>query len=170
TLDAAAFKELRSRLALVFDGCYKTVFSQFEDDDTDSVTVSRKRKRAKKPRRRCQIFLKLPRRNTWADYYERIEKPISMSNIKTLSDKATHYTSITEYRADWHLMFNNARQYNREDSQVYEDAVYLQEVFDRQLYLLSTEHDLPGRESLPVYMPLASTARTPTPVESLLQL
>ncbi|KAJ7430798.1 Bromodomain-containing protein, partial [Mycena galericulata] len=61
-------------------------------------------------------------------YYERIEKPISMSNIKTLSDKATHYTSITEYRADWHLMFSNARQYNREDSQVYEDAVDLQEI------------------------------------------
>ncbi|KAJ7429455.1 P-loop containing nucleoside triphosphate hydrolase protein [Mycena galericulata] len=145
-LDAAAFKELRSRLALVFDGCYNAVFSQFEDDDTDGVTVSRKRKRAKKTAPSVSDFFEA---TSARYYYERIEKPISMSNIKTLSDKATHYTSIAEYRADWHLMFSNARQYNREDSQVYEDAVYLQEVFDRQLYLLSTEHDLPGRELLP---------------------
>lgn len=72
-----------------------------------------------------------------------------MSNIKTLSTKVTHYTSIADYRADWHLMFSNARQYNIEGSQIYEDAVYLQEVFDQQLYMLSTEHALPGCELLP---------------------
>ncbi|KAJ7750115.1 hypothetical protein DFH07DRAFT_746429, partial [Mycena maculata] len=52
-------------------------------------------------------------------------------------------------RADWHLLFNNAHQYNVEGSQIYEDTVYLQEVFDRELYSLSTEHNLPGHELLP---------------------
>ncbi|KAJ7730236.1 P-loop containing nucleoside triphosphate hydrolase protein [Mycena maculata] len=148
-LDTAAFKELQSRLVLVFDGCYKAVVSEMEVLEEASTAVAGKRKRTKKPRRRCQLFLKLPRRNTWADYYEKIKEPISVSNIKTLSEKASHYTSIAEYRADWYLLFGNARQYNIEGSQIYNDAVYLQEVFDRELYSLSTEHDLPGHELLP---------------------
>ncbi|KAJ7912016.1 hypothetical protein B0H13DRAFT_1526169, partial [Mycena leptocephala] len=57
-------------------------------------------------------------------------EPISMSMIKTLSQKATHYTTISEYRAAWHLMFDNARQFNADGSQVYEDADFLQKVFD----------------------------------------
>lgn len=59
-LDAAAFKELRARLVLVFEGCYNAVFSQLEDADLPQA-AGRKRKRTKQPRRRCQIFLKLPR-------------------------------------------------------------------------------------------------------------
>ena len=83
------------------------------------------------------------------DYYELIKEPISMTNIKTLSEKVTHYTSIGEYRADWILMFSNARQYNVEGSQVFEDSVYLQHIFESKLYALSVEHKLPGYELLP---------------------
>ncbi|KAF7378268.1 p-loop containing nucleoside triphosphate hydrolase protein [Mycena sanguinolenta] len=61
TLDAAAFKELRSRLVLVFEGCYNAVFSEMELGDAQPS--SGKRKKVKPPRRRCQIFLKLPRRD-----------------------------------------------------------------------------------------------------------
>lgn len=60
TLDAAAFKELRSRLVLVFDGCWDAVFSEMEPVPAES---GRKRKKALEPRRRCQLFLKLPREN-----------------------------------------------------------------------------------------------------------
>ncbi|KAJ7235274.1 P-loop containing nucleoside triphosphate hydrolase protein [Mycena haematopus] len=170
TLDATAFKELRARLALVFEGCYNAVFNEFEDIDFSAeTTTTRKRRKVKQPRRRCQIFLKLPRRDIWPDYYELIQEPISMANIKTLSEKATHYTTISEYRADWHLMFSNARQYNIEGSQVYTDAVLLQEIFDAKLYLLSTEHQLSGHDLLPDNIGAASTAQTPPPVEDLLQ-
>ncbi|KAJ6577765.1 hypothetical protein B0H19DRAFT_1253076 [Mycena capillaripes] len=148
TLDAAAFKELRSRLVKVFEGCYDAVFTEMEEDAGEASTT-RKRKKLKVPRRRCQIFLKLPRRNVWPDYYKLIKEPISMANIKTLSEKATHYTSIAEYRSDWHLMFSNAQQYNLDGSQVYEDAVHLQQIFDSKLYALSFEHKLPGYELLP---------------------
>jgi len=61
-LDAAAFKELRSRLVHVFDGCYDAVFSEMEILP-EPETSGRKRKRPKEPRRRCQLFLKLPQRN-----------------------------------------------------------------------------------------------------------
>ncbi|KAJ7835270.1 hypothetical protein B0H14DRAFT_3707134 [Mycena olivaceomarginata] len=149
TLDAAAFKELRSRLVKVFEGCYDAVFSEMEEEDAGEASTTRKRKKLKAPRRRCQIFLKLPRRNVWPDYHELIKEPISMANIKTLLEKATHYTSIAQYRSDWHLMFSNARQYNLDGSQVYEDAVHLQQIFDSKLYALSFEYKLPGYELLP---------------------
>ncbi|KAJ6456465.1 P-loop containing nucleoside triphosphate hydrolase protein [Mycena sanguinolenta] len=174
TLDAAAFKELRSRLVLVFEGCYDAVFSEMEyyEDAVAGPTAdnTRKRKKPKAPRRRCQIFLKLPRSNVWPEYYEQIKEPISMSNIKTLSEKASHYTNIDDYRTDWHLMFSNARRFNIEGSQVYEDAVYLQGIFDAKLYALSAGYNLPGHERLPDTLPLASTAPTPPPVESLLPI
>ncbi|KAF7373721.1 p-loop containing nucleoside triphosphate hydrolase protein [Mycena sanguinolenta] len=148
TLDAAAFKELRSRLVKVFEGCYEAVFSEFEEPGPASPST-RKRKRKQVPRRRCQIFLRLPRSDQYPDYYKFIKEPISMSNIKTLSEKPTHYTSISQYRADWILMFSNARQYNVEGSQVYEDSVHLQHLFDSKLYALCVEHDVPGYELLP---------------------
>ncbi|KAK6987847.1 hypothetical protein R3P38DRAFT_3374402 [Favolaschia claudopus] len=103
-LDAAEFKELRSRLQLVFEGCYQAVLEEMEyDNDNPQAAAGRKRKKNQGPRRRCQIFLKLPRRNVWPGYYDIIKEPISMTNIKTLSEKPTHYTSIKQYRSDWNL-------------------------------------------------------------------
>lgn len=59
-LDAVAFKELRSRLVLVFNGCYEAVFSEMEYDNetAESSGDGRKRKhqKSKGPRRRCQFF------------------------------------------------------------------------------------------------------------------
>ncbi|KAJ7094490.1 P-loop containing nucleoside triphosphate hydrolase protein [Mycena belliarum] len=151
TLSAAAFKELRSRLLLVFNGCYDAVYSELEARAVEPSTTGRKRKKPLEPRRRCQLFLRLPNRNVFPDYYELIKEPISMKNIQKLSQKATHYTGLTEYRNAWHLMFDNARQYNIDGSVVYEDAEYLQKVFDRNLYMLSTLHTIPGHEQLPAF-------------------
>ncbi|KAJ6533261.1 Bromodomain-containing protein, partial [Mycena sp. CBHHK59/15] len=63
-------------------------------------------------------------------YYVDINKPISMSNIKSWSQQATYYQSLDEYRADWHLLFNNALEYNQPGSEIYEDATHLRKVFD----------------------------------------
>ncbi|KAF8176222.1 P-loop containing nucleoside triphosphate hydrolase protein [Mycena galopus ATCC 62051] len=144
-IDAAAFKELRARLIQVFDGCYNTVYSETETLAEEPLP-GRKRKNPRKPRRICQIFLKLPRSDFFPDYYVLIREPISMSMIKSLSQKLTHYTTLTEYRAAWHLMFDNARQYNIEGSQVYKDADYLQTVFDHRLFVLSHIHNIPGHD------------------------
>lgn len=163
TLSAAAFKELRSRLLLVFNGCYDAVYSELEARAVEPSTTGRKRKKPLEPRRRCQLFLRLPNRNVFPDYYELIKEPISMKNIQKLSQKATHYTGLTEYRNAWHLMFDNARQYNIDGSVVYEDAEYLQKVFDRNLYMLSTLHTIPGHEQLPVSIPSRAGSRAPTP-------
>ncbi|KAJ6613186.1 P-loop containing nucleoside triphosphate hydrolase protein [Mycena sp. CBHHK59/15] len=166
-LDVAAFKELRSRLVKVFDGCYDAVYSEMETPLEDP-SLGRKRKNPKRPTRRCQLFLKLPQNDFFPDYYQLILEPISMTMIKSLSQKATHYTTLEEYRKAWHLMFDNARRYNIDGSQVYEDADYLQKVFDRKLYMLSHLHNIPGHERLPVDLPSRAASPTLPPVEDLI--
>ncbi|KAJ7676345.1 hypothetical protein B0H17DRAFT_945412 [Mycena rosella] len=59
-LDAAAFKELRSKLVIVFDGCYDIVYLEMEATPAKIVTTARKHKKEMGPRRRCQLFLSLP--------------------------------------------------------------------------------------------------------------
>lgn len=72
-----------------------------------------------------------------------------MLRIKTWSQKPMHYQTLAQYRDDWQLLFDNARQYNMTDSQIYQDAVFLQKIFDRKLYMLSNLHNIPGCEMLP---------------------
>ncbi|KAF7372389.1 SNF2-family ATP dependent chromatin remodeling factor snf21 [Mycena venus] len=124
-LDAAAFKELRSHLVKVFDGCYDAVYSEVETLPED-LPLGCKRKNPKRPRQRFQLFLKLPRNDFFPDYYQLIPEPISMTMIKSLSQKATHYTTLEEYCKAWHLMFDNTRRYNIDGSQVYEEPDCLQ--------------------------------------------
>ncbi|KAJ7640520.1 P-loop containing nucleoside triphosphate hydrolase protein [Mycena rosella] len=59
TLDAAASKELREHLVLVFDGCYQAVSEEYEP----VLPPARKGRKPKKPRQICQLFKQLPRRN-----------------------------------------------------------------------------------------------------------
>ncbi|KAJ7663706.1 Bromodomain-containing protein, partial [Mycena polygramma] len=64
----------------------------------------------------------------YPDYYELIEKPISMLRIQAWAARPLHYQTLAEYQADWHLLFDNARRYNTPGSQIYRDADLLQKV------------------------------------------
>ena len=66
-------------------------------------------------------FLKLPSKRTYPDYYEDIKNPIAMNIIKKKLNKRK-YESLGELVADFELMFNNALEYNLEDSLVYKNA------------------------------------------------
>ncbi len=44
------------------------------------------------------------------------------------------YTLVEEFRDAWRLLFDNARQFNVETSQIYEDADFLQDVVNRKLF------------------------------------
>lgn len=58
-------------------------------------------------------------------YYTVIKNPISMNMIKKRI-QTKYYSNILEFENDFHLMFDNARLFNEEDSMVYEDANVLQ--------------------------------------------
>ena len=73
------------------------------------------------------VFMKLPCKKEYPDYYEVISKPIDMGIIETRI-KTGHYKSGLEMVGDCKLMFSNCRMYNEEGSAIYEDANLLEKV------------------------------------------
>nr|VZI39478.1 unnamed protein product [Spirometra erinaceieuropaei] len=77
-------------------------------------------------------FMVLPSKEEYPDYYTVITEPIDLTMIKERMDNnlySTHQAMV----ADLRLMFNNAKHYNEENSQVYRDAVSLDRVVKKKL-------------------------------------
>jgi chromatin structure-remodeling complex subunit RSC1/2 len=70
-------------------------------------------------------FEKLPDKSAMPEYYQEIKNPMAMDLIKRKA-KRKKYQSVDAALKDLELMFDNAKEYNVEDSQVYKDAVDLQ--------------------------------------------
>lgn len=73
------------------------------------------------------IFMKLPSKTEYPDYYELIKNPIDMEKIAHKL-KNSVYNSVNELASDFILMFDNACKYNEPDSQIYKDALILHRV------------------------------------------
>ncbi|XP_071450417.1 protein polybromo-1 isoform X3 [Hetaerina americana] len=80
-----------------------------------------------KGRQLSLIFLKLPSKNEYPDYYEVIKRPIDLEKIAQKL-KTNQYESLDDMVSDFVLMFDNACKYNEPDSQIYKDALMLQRV------------------------------------------
>lgn len=67
-----------------------------------------------------------------------------MATIKRLTGAAIGkgYNNLTDYATDWRIMFSNARVYNIEESQIYEDSTTLEEVFEVALVAAAAGHGL----------------------------
>ncbi|KAG1758019.1 P-loop containing nucleoside triphosphate hydrolase protein [Suillus lakei] len=79
-------------------------------------------------RKRCELFRELPDKRDYLDYYQLITHPIALSTLRKQGN-AGYYKSITQYKEDRKLMFDNARTYNQEGSWVYIDAKEMEKVF-----------------------------------------
>jgi len=55
---------------------------------------------------------------------------------------------VNQYKADWKLMFNNARTYNQEGSWVYNDAEEMEKVFNATYSRVIIGSGLPGAPSV----------------------
>lgn len=73
------------------------------------------------------IFTKLPSQKEYPDYYDIIKEPIDMERIAQKL-KQSAYDNIDELAADFLLMLENACKYNEPDSQIYKDALVLQQM------------------------------------------
>lgn len=71
-------------------------------------------------------FERLPDKATLPDYYVEVKNPIALDVIKRKA-KRKKYQSVDQVLADLNLMFDNAKSYNLDSSQVYKDAVFLQQ-------------------------------------------
>ena len=83
-------------------------------------------------RRLSDIFIEKPDPSQFPDYYEIVDKPIAINDILRKC-RAKLYVDLQEFKADWTLMFANARKFNGDDSWVVEDAVALQKELERVL-------------------------------------
>jgi chromatin structure-remodeling complex subunit RSC1/2 len=70
-------------------------------------------------------FERLPDKATVPDYYTTIPNPIALDNIKKKA-KRKKYQSIDHALQDLNLMFENAKRYNEDDSEVYKAAIELE--------------------------------------------
>src|SRR5699024_4285998 len=80
-----------------------------------------------KGRQLSPIFMKLPSRADFPDYYEVIRKPICLERIGSRV-KNCIYDTVEDLLSDIILMLDNACKYNEPDSQVFKDALTLQQV------------------------------------------
>lgn len=79
-------------------------------------------------------FEKLPDKQSTPDYYATIKNPIALDLIKRKA-KRKKYQNVDQALRDLDVMFENAKEYNEETSQLYQDAVELQ----RQARLLAEQ-------------------------------
>jgi ATP-dependent helicase STH1/SNF2 len=71
-----------------------------------------------------------PDMQDYPDYFVIIKRPICMKQIKKKIDKDANYT-LSAFKADMHLLWDNARMYNVEGSWVHNAAEDMQEHFDK---------------------------------------
>ncbi|XP_040576787.2 protein polybromo-1 isoform X2 [Lepeophtheirus salmonis] len=71
------------------------------------------------------LFLILPSKKLFPDYYQTISNPISLNMIrKKLKNK--EYGKLSDMVNDMNIMFENCKAYNRSDSQIFKEGVKLQ--------------------------------------------
>ncbi|KAJ2677526.1 ATP-dependent DNA helicase Snf21, partial [Coemansia sp. RSA 1285] len=88
----------QARLAAIFEGAFAAVEACVDPEYGH---------------RRCDLFLELPSKRDYPDYYVIIRQPIAMKTIRR-NVKAHRYASVRDFHRDWLVMFNNARTYNEE--------------------------------------------------------
>lgn len=83
----------------------------------------------RKPRNKAQLMIKsfdrLPDKAAMPDYYAEIKQPMAYDQLKR-KVKRKKYKTLEEFMADVNLIFDNAKSYNQDESQIYQDAVHLQ--------------------------------------------
>ncbi|KAI8136687.1 Bromodomain-containing protein, partial [Fennellomyces sp. T-0311] len=110
---------IRQQMTRIFELCYQAVEESTEEDEETY-------------RKRCVLFMDLVSKRDYPIYYTMIKNPIAMKMIKKRI-YSPYYKSIAQFRADFHLMFDNARTFNEEGSIVYQDADEMQKIFDAKL-------------------------------------
>lgn len=90
-------------------------------------------------RYRCDIYLELPSRQDYPDYYEMIKSPLCLNQVAERID-SNNYSNLSDLINDYDLIFKNAMTYNVEGSMVYEDALVLKQLVHDTVDTFMEEH------------------------------
>ncbi|XP_043979166.1 protein polybromo-1-like isoform X6 [Gambusia affinis] len=80
-------------------------------------------------RRLCDLFMVKPSKKDYPDYYKVILDPMDLRTID-YNIRSEKYMTEDAMVEDMKLMFRNARHYNEEGSQVYNDAAILEKIME----------------------------------------
>jgi len=78
------------------------------------------------------LFVRLPSKKEYPDYYNVIVKPIDMQKIRSSINNGKYRGNLEQFVQDMNLLFNNAQEYNMPGSQVFNDAVFLLDLFKKE--------------------------------------
>uniref|UniRef100_A0AAR2J535 Protein polybromo-1 n=1 Tax=Pygocentrus nattereri TaxID=42514 RepID=A0AAR2J535_PYGNA len=83
-------------------------------------------------RRLCDLFMVKPSKKDYPDYYQVILEPMDLRTVEN-NIRTERYNHEEAFMNDMKLIFRNARHYNEEGSQVYNDADILEKILiDKQ--------------------------------------
>ncbi|CAA3006363.1 Protein polybromo-1 [Olea europaea subsp. europaea] len=102
-----AIQEQDSKLTRILKQCYNHLV-EFREPHTNRIPIS--------------LFMCLPSKKDFPKYFEIIEKPISMYEIRKRIENQ-YYATEQDCLADFKLMFDNCRKFNEDLSQIFQDAV-----------------------------------------------
>ncbi|KAJ1975330.1 hypothetical protein H4R35_003187 [Dimargaris xerosporica] len=88
----------------------------------------------------AEMFLELPSATEYPDYFEVIDEPMSFDIIA--QKIASDYQSFAQFQHDCRLVFKNAKFFNEQGSQIYEDAVTLEKIFETEKGKVLVQHQL----------------------------
>ena len=86
-----------------------------------------------------QLFMCLPSRKDFPEYFDIIQRPISMYEIRKRIE-SQYYSQDESCLNDFKLMFNNCRIFNEDGSQIFKDAVKLEEILMKKYDQLIVEN------------------------------
>ncbi|KAF8078934.1 RSC complex protein [Lyophyllum atratum] len=89
-------------------------------------------------------FLRRPSKRLYADYYRLIQRPIALDDIKKQLENGG-YPTFEAVRQDFELCFNNAKQYNMKESDIWRDAKDLLKLVNKT-YTKMTPSDKDGEK------------------------
>lgn len=87
-----------------------------------------------------QVFMCLPSRKEFPEYFNVISKPIAMNKIRERIERQ-QYVDEEACMEDFKLMFSNCKFFNEDDSQIHKDAVFLETILRKRREQLKTEHN-----------------------------
>ncbi|XP_028398159.1 LOW QUALITY PROTEIN: protein polybromo-1-like [Dendronephthya gigantea] len=113
----------------------------------------------------CELFLKLPPRQQYPEYYRVIKEPIDLKMIYS-QVKNNGYASMDEIERDLNLLVKNAHAFNEPGSQVYKDATAIKKTVVTKR--LEIEHTLSGAKSSKRLRSKRSTSKMSFAINALL--